>query len=103
VFGPLAVQRHPDAFPRENQFDPDRWLPDRASTLARQAFVAFAGGARRRIGDLYARTECTLALATILSRWRIEVEPGPDIRPVMLTVAYHPRRLDLRLTARVST
>jgi pentalenene oxygenase len=49
---------------------------------------------------LYARTECTLALATILSRWRVEVEPGYDIRPVSLATVYHPRKLQLRLRSR---
>ncbi|MFC7615508.1 cytochrome P450 [Actinokineospora soli] len=100
VFSPLAVQRHPAAYSAEADFDPDRWLPERVSPMARRAFVAFGTGARKCIGDLYARTECVIALATILSRWRVEVEPGHDIRPVTLATVYHPRKLDLRLTAR---
>lgn len=100
VFSPSAVQRFTGAYPQEAEFDPDRWLPERVSTLARHAFVAFGTGARKCIGDLYARTECTLALATILSRWRVTVEPGYDVRPVALATVYHPRRLKLRLIAR---
>ncbi|MGB3439866.1 MAG: cytochrome P450 [Actinophytocola sp.] len=103
VFSPSAVQRHRGAFPREDDFDPDRWLPEQTSNPARRAFVAFGTGARKCIGDIYARTECTLALATILSRWRVEVEPGADVRPVMLSTVYHPRKLELRLTPRATS
>lgn len=100
VFSPLAVQRRAEVFPDESKFDPDRWLPERATTQARNSFVAFGTGARKCIGDLYARTECTLALATILSRWRVEVQPGYDIRPVTLATVYHPRKLNLCMKSR---
>ncbi len=100
VFSPAAVSHHTEAYPHDTEFDPDRWLPERVSTLARHSFLAFGTGARKCIGDLYARTECTLALATILSQWRVTCEPGADIRPVPLATVYHPRRLQLRLTAR---
>jgi pentalenene oxygenase len=102
VFSPSSVQRNAEAYSHESQFDPDRWLPERVSPLARHAFTAFGTGARKCIGDLYARTEATLALATILSQWRITCEPGADIRPVALATVYHPRRLHLRLAARTS-
>jgi pentalenene oxygenase len=100
VFSPLAVQRRGDVFPNQSAFDPGRWLPERVTTPARRSFLAFGTGARKCIGDVYARTECTLALATILRRWRVEVQPGADIRPVMLATVYHPRRLALRFESR---
>ncbi|MBW5421891.1 cytochrome P450 [Streptomyces sp. BG9H] len=100
VFSPAAVALDAPSFPKERQFDPDRWLPDRVTPQARQSFMAFGTGARKCIGDLYARTEATLALATILSKWRVTCEPGVDVRPVPLATVYQPRRLRLRLTAR---
>lgn len=100
VFSPAAVAMNADAYSDESRFDPDRWLPDRASSLARQAFMPFGTGARKCIGDIYARTEATLGLATILSRWRVTCEPDADIRPVPLATVYHPRRLRLRINAR---
>ncbi|MFG2384747.1 pentalenene oxygenase [Streptomyces avermitilis] len=100
VFSPSSVQRHSAAYDDASRFDPDRWLPDRTSAVARQAFTAFGTGARKCIGDLFARTEATLALATMLSQWRVTVEPDADVRPVALATVYHPRRLRLRLTAR---
>ncbi|MFF4571751.1 pentalenene oxygenase [Streptomyces sp. NPDC001410] len=100
VFSPAAVALNEEAYPDEHRFDPDRWLPDRVNPLARQAFMPFGTGARKCIGDLYARTEATLGLATILSKWRITCEPGADVRPVPLATVYHPRRLRLRINTR---
>ncbi|MFI5529412.1 pentalenene oxygenase [Kitasatospora sp. NPDC051853] len=100
VFSPAAVARDPEAFPHPHEFRPDRWLPEEETPLARQAFTAFGAGARKCLGDLYARTEATLALATVLSRWRLEPEPDADVRAVPLATVYRPRRLRLRLTDR---
>lgn len=100
VFSPAAVSRYEEAFDDPGKFDPDRWLPDRVLPSARQAFMPFGTGARKCIGDLYARTEATLGLATILGRWRVTCEPGMDIRPVPLATVYHPRRLRVKLSAR---
>lgn len=101
VFSPAAVARDATAYPNPERFDPDRWLPGRETPLARQAFQAFGTGARKCIGDLYARTEATLVLATILSQWRVICEPGADIRPAPLNIICRPRRLRLRMTARL--
>ncbi|GAA1193959.1 pentalenene oxygenase [Kitasatospora gansuensis] len=102
VFSPAAVSRDPEAFPRPDEFRPDRWLPEDESPLARQAFTAFGAGARKCLGDLYARTEATLALATMLSHWRLTPEQDTDIRAVPLATVYRPRRLRLRLTSRTA-
>lgn len=100
VFSPAAVSHNAAAYPDDDRFDPDRWLPERTSSSARQSFQAFGTGARKCIGDLYARTECALALVTILTRWRVTCEPDADVRPVPLATVYHPRRLRLRMTER---
>ncbi|MFB9368310.1 pentalenene oxygenase [Kitasatospora albolonga] len=100
VFSPAAVAHDPEAFPHPHEFRPDRWLPEEESPLARQAFTSFGAGARKCLGDLFARTEATLALATVLSRWRLEPEQDADVRAVPLATVYRPRRLRLRLTAR---
>ena len=100
VFSPAAVAQYEEAFEDPKKFDPDRWLPENIAPASRHAYVPFGTGARKCIGDLYARTEATLGLATILSHWRVTCEPGMDIRPVPLATVYHPRRLRLRLDAR---
>ncbi|MFE1320725.1 cytochrome P450 [Kitasatospora phosalacinea] len=100
VFSPAAVSRHPAAHRSPTVFDPDRWRPERVTPAARQGFLPFGTGARKCVGDLFARTECALVLATLLSRWRLAPEPGADLRPVPLATVLRPRRLRLRLVER---
>ncbi|MFJ8443468.1 cytochrome P450 [Kitasatospora griseola] len=99
VVSPAAVSRHPAAYVAPALFDPDRWRPERLTPAARQAFLAFGNGARKCAGDLFARTECVLALATLLSRHRLVPEPDADLRPVPLATVLRPRRLHLRVAA----
>ncbi|MFD8480630.1 cytochrome P450 [Kitasatospora sp. NPDC059673] len=63
VFSPAAVSRHPAAYLAPAQFDPDRWRPERVTRAARRAFLPFGTGARKCVGDLFARTERVLVLA----------------------------------------
>ncbi|MFI1523850.1 cytochrome P450 [Kitasatospora cineracea] len=100
VFSPLAVARHPAAHRSPAVFDPDRWRPERVTPAARQAFLPFGTGARKCVGDLFARTECALVLASLLSRWQLVPEPGADLRPVPLATVLRPRRLRLRVAER---
>ncbi|BAJ26207.1 MULTISPECIES: cytochrome P450 [Kitasatospora] len=100
VFSPAAVSRHPAAYDSPAVFDPDRWRPERVTPAARQAFLPFGTGARKCVGDLFARTECAVALATLLSRWRFTPEPDADLRPVPLATVLRPRRLRLRVAER---
>jgi cytochrome P450 len=81
AYSPFLIQHRPDLFPDPGRFDPDRWLPDRASALPRHATVYFGGGARKCIGDTFAITEATLALATIAARWRLLPVPRTRVRP----------------------
>ncbi|MFF0294742.1 cytochrome P450 [Kitasatospora sp. NPDC004614] len=99
VFSPAAVSRHPSAYRAPAQFDPDRWRPERVTPAARRAFLPFGSGARKCVGDLFARTECVLVLATLLSRRRLVPEPDADLRPVPLATVLRPRRLHLRIAA----
>lgn len=100
VITPVPVHRNPAIFTRPDAFDPDRWLPERAAELPRGAFAGFGAGARKCIGDAYGVGECTLTLASIARRWRVETVPVPDVRPVPLAAFYRPRRLILRVTRR---
>ncbi|MFD0275105.1 cytochrome P450 [Kitasatospora sp. NPDC127111] len=103
LLSPYLVHHRPDLYPEPELFDVDRWLPERHALLPRQAYVPFGTGSRKCIGDVYALTEITLAVAVIASRWRLEPPPGPVprhlVEPRPWTVI-HPAPLRLRLHRR---
>ncbi|MFD4656999.1 cytochrome P450 [Kitasatospora sp. NPDC058444] len=69
VYSPYLLHHRPDLHADPETFDPDRCTPDRPQP-PRDAFIPFATGARKCIGDTFATTEATLALATIAARRR---------------------------------
>ena len=90
VFSPLAVHHRADVYEQPEAFEPDRWLPGRATTPRRTAFATFGGGARRCIGDHYTMNETALTLATIAARWRARVAPGADVAPTTASGSLRP-------------
>jgi len=100
VVSPIPVNRHPWFHAWPQTFDPDRRRDGHSAIAPDKTVVSFGGGARRCIGDSYARTVLMLTLATIVGRWRLELATGTDPRPALLTPNLRPRRIMLRLTAR---
>ncbi|MFF8958527.1 cytochrome P450 [Streptomyces sp. NPDC014894] len=81
LISPYVIHRDPGLFPDPEAFDPDRWLPERAKSVSRGAYLPFGAGSRKCIGDVFGMTEATLALAAIASRWRLRPVPGTTVRP----------------------
>lgn len=101
AYSPYLVHHRADLFERPETFDPDRWDPARPQP-PRHALIPFATGARKCIGDTFAMTEATLALATIAARWRLEHPSGQrEVRPA-LGATLRPRELRMRATARTA-
>lgn len=93
VYSPYLIHHRSDLYPGPERFDPDRPDP------ARGAFIPFGGGARKCIGNDFAVTGATLALATLTACWELHVLPGTHVRPARSTVL-HPARLRMRATIR---
>lgn len=100
LYSAFTIQHRGDLYPDPERFDPDRWSASGRSP-ARGGFLAFAGGARKCIGEDFAMTEMTLALAAITARWRLHALPGTDSRPA-LSATLQPRRLRMRVESAVS-
>ncbi|MEJ3659266.1 cytochrome P450 [Actinomycetes bacterium KLBMP 9759] len=92
AYSPYLTHRRPDLYPDPDRFDLDRTYP-------RRAYIPFAVGARKCIGDNFAMTETTLALAAILARWTVEPLSDAEVRPAF-AISLRPHRLRLRVTAR---
>ena len=71
VFGRRAVQTDPNLWDDALTFDPERFSPERAEGRDRWQYLPFGGGPRSCIGDHFAMLEATLALATIIRRYKI--------------------------------
>ncbi|MET9800919.1 cytochrome P450 [Streptomyces sp. NPDC006368] len=99
AFSLYAMHRDPDLYPEPERFDPDRWLPERRAGTARRAYIPFGAGNRKCIGDAFVWTEATIALATILARWRLRPVPGHTPREVASAVA-HPDRVPMTVLPR---
>lgn len=76
-----GIHRHPDLWVSPERFDPDRFLPDRRSTVPKGAYHPFSLGQRKCIGDRFAHTEAVVVLATLLQRARFAVVPNHTVVP----------------------
>ncbi|MDI3387084.1 cytochrome P450 [Streptomyces sp. B-S-A8] len=92
-FSLYALHRDPRFFPDPDAFDPDRWLPERQAEagLHRSAYIPFGAGNRKCIGDQFAWTEATIALATLLPRWRLVPSTGHVPKEVVSAVPHADR------------
>lgn len=99
AYSPYLIQHRADLYPDPNRFDPGRW---QAAQPDRSAFIPFGAGARKCIGDRFSQTQAALALAVIITRWRVTTVSDRPVRPAVMNASVSPRHLHLRLTARTS-
>ncbi|ALC25080.1 cytochrome P450 hydroxylase [Streptomyces pristinaespiralis ATCC 25486] len=90
-----ALHRNPDLYPDPDRFDPDRWLPEQVAARPREHVVPFGAGNRKCIGDRYAWMEATIALATILPRWKLRPVPGSKSPREATAAMAHPTRMPM--------
>ncbi|MBT3151374.1 cytochrome P450 [Streptomyces sp. CHD11] len=99
IYSPYAIQRDRRSYERGEEFDPDRWLPERAKDVPKYAMSPFSVGNRKCPSDHFSMAELTLITAVIASAYRLEHASGSDIRP-RIGITLRPRRLMLRALPR---
>ncbi len=96
VISPYVSHRNPAWFPEPERFAPERW---ERPAWPEFAYVPFGGGARRCIGDAFARAEAVLVLATLARRFRLRRIEHDAV--AIATATLRPRRpIVVRLEAR---
>ena len=100
AFSLYALHQDPRYYPNPQRFDPDRWLP--YNKIPREAYAPFGGGNRKCIGDTFAITEITIALATIYSHCRLRPAPNHTVREIPAGTPL-PNRLPLIIHPRLTT
>ncbi|MFJ2392095.1 MULTISPECIES: cytochrome P450 [unclassified Streptomyces] len=99
VYSPYAIQRDPRSYDGHLDFDPDRWLPERAKDVPKYAMSPFSVGNRKCPSDHFSMAQLSLITATVASRWRLEkVSESNDTTRVGITL--RPHRLLLRTAPR---
>ena len=76
----FATHRDPHVFPRPERFDPKRWFSIQPDPYQ---YVAFSAGSRLCLGYSFAQLELKLAVARVMSRFSIGVQPGAVIDGVV--------------------
>jgi cytochrome P450 len=82
LFSLYALHRDPAYFADPEVFDPDRWAPEKAKHIPREAYLPFGTGVRGCIGEPFAWAEATVILATLTSHWRIRPAEGTNVKPL---------------------
>ncbi|MEH2181821.1 cytochrome P450 [Nostoc sp.] len=68
-----------DLYPQSKQFKPERFLERQFTSCE---YLPFGGGNRRCIGMAFALFEMKVILATVLSRWQMELADSKPVQPV---------------------
>jgi epi-isozizaene 5-monooxygenase len=97
-YSSYALQRDPRSYERPTVFDPDRWLPERATRVPKFAMIPFGAGNRKCPGDDFAMTEAVLMLATVASHWQL-VPVDTDLS-VRIGITLRPRKVLMRTEPR---
>jgi cytochrome P450 len=87
VFSQYITHHRPDLFEEPDRFLPQRWLSIKPSPYA---YLPFGAGPRMCLGATLAITTIKLALATILGRYRLTVQPGARIDGQVLSTMLTP-------------
>jgi cytochrome P450 len=78
---PFVTHRHPRYWTNPDHFIPERFHNNRLEKREPFAYFPFGGGPRLCIGRDFAMAEAQLVLATIASRYCLELVPGHPVEP----------------------
>jgi cytochrome P450 len=84
------TQRDPRWFEDPHAFVPERFSPERESSIHPFAFVPFGAGPRACIGKAFAMLEAHLMLVTLCQRFRFELVSGHPVVP-QPRITMHPK------------
>jgi cytochrome P450 len=73
---PYVLHRLPAFWPNPDQFDPERFLPERSADRPKFAYIPFGAGPRQCIGNQFALIETQLSMATFAQSYRLHLPPG---------------------------
>jgi cytochrome P450 len=99
VVSPWLLHRHRRRWTNPDAFLPERFLPA-APAIDRYCYLPFGIGPRVCIGAHFALTEATLALATLIQKFRMELTDSLPVLPIAIVTTQPDRRPLFRLSRR---
>ena len=97
AISPYTMHRHPGYWENPDDFDPDRFSPERSAGRHRFAYLPFGAGPRQCIGNRFALMEAHLIIAAVSQRYRMELLPGQDIHPQPIFILRPDREIWMKL------
>jgi cytochrome P450 len=80
MYSSLVSHRLPDVFENPDAFVPERFAPAARKLLPKGAYIPFGGGQRICIGKRFGQLVVKTVAATVLRRFRLDLEPGFELR-----------------------
>jgi cytochrome P450 len=74
-----ASHHLPDVWDEPSAFRPERFAPGNRERIPKGAYVPFGGGSRTCIGMRFGQAEIQVIASKILSRYRLELDPGYEL------------------------
>uniref|UniRef100_A0A2A4JXZ2 Cytochrome P450 n=1 Tax=Heliothis virescens TaxID=7102 RepID=A0A2A4JXZ2_HELVI len=87
VIGAFAIHRSAAWGPRPDEFDPDRFLPERSQTRHPAAFLPFSYGSRNCIGRNFGMLIMKSIISSVVRSYKIEAD---DIGPLKIEMLLFP-------------
>jgi len=100
MLSPYFTHRHPDFWDNPQQFDPNRWTPEREAARHAYAYHPFAVGQRICIGNNFSLLESHILLALLAKRFDPQLAAGFTPQWVMRGVLSTANGMPMRIEAR---
>jgi cytochrome P450 len=81
IISPYVMHHHPAYWDRPEQFDPDRFAPERATTRPPFSYFPFGGGPHTCIGRHLAMMELATIVVLVVRAFRLAQPPGRRVVP----------------------
>jgi cytochrome P450 len=93
-----TLHRHREFWERADEFEPDRFSPERSAGRHKFAYIPFGAGPRQCIGNTFGLMEASLVIAHVAQHFALQLAPGSRAEPEPVFVL-RPGR-DLMMTLR---
>jgi cytochrome P450 len=97
---PYAMHRNPRYWDDVNAFKPERFSPENEKQQHRYQYLPFGGGEHICIGNMFALMEAQLILATIASRYELDMATTAAVEERSLVTLFPRDGLSMRLKVR---